>query len=146
MDARVHTHTRKLSERAGLSARGPCSAHPSLPPRSVPLLAFLYIPSPARPSWITTHLPLAWDGCLGEGSALGPAFSNPLPLNPEPEQGPFLVPHARVHPVGELCSYLDSSPQLTGPQNTPLGRAFLDWGHTWQRGTGNGGQGWWQPP
>lgn len=140
----THTHTRKLSERAGLSARGPCFAHPPLAPCSVPLLAFLYVPSPTRPLpaspdlLITAHLPLAWDDCLREGSVLGPAFSSPLPLNPEPEQGPFLVPHARADPVAELCSYLDSSPQLTGPQNTPLGRAFLDWSHSWQRGAGNG--------
>lgn len=81
---------------------------------------------------------MAWDGCLQEGSALGPAFSSPLPLNPEPEQAPFLVRHARADPVGKLCSYLDSSPQLTGPQDTPLGRALMDWSHGGQRGAGNG--------
>lgn len=127
----THTHTRKLSERAGLSARGPCFAHPPLAPCSVPLLAFLYVPSPTRPLpaspdlLITAHLPLAWDDCLREGSVLGPAFSSPLPLNPEPEQGPFLVPHARADPVAELCSYLDSLITPThGPSEYPTRKSF----------------------
>ena len=137
----VHTHTH--TQASSVSRQGSVPGVPALPthpsrPTLCPSWPSCISPPlpgpclPAQPSWIT------WDGCLGEGSALGPAFSSPLPLNLEPEQGPFLVPHARADPVGELCSYLDSSPQFTGPQNTPLGRAFLDWGHSWQRGAGNG--------
>lgn len=130
MPVHTHTHTSKLSEQAGLSARGPCSAHPSLPPHSVPLLAFLYIPSPAWPLLaspaLLDHRPPAFGlGWLSRGGVSpGSCFFK----SPSPESGaragPFPGPTCQGGPCGGTLQLPGLITPIHRPSEYPTRKSF----------------------